>query len=302
VVVVALAAVVGATLLGLLRRLAPPLVSWLARLDGRARAQRNREALAALRAVPLWSELSLPRLLEMARLMKAGDVAGGVDVVRQGEPADRFYLIVRGAFEVFVDGQPVVRLGRGEYFGEPDLLRRGAPAGTVIAVEPSRVFTLDQAGFDALLASDVSAREQLEAAQAYREQIASMPLFQDVSPAELDVLLSHMALLHVPAGESIVRRDELGPRFVAILAGSVEVLRDGELLGRLGPGEAFDQIAPLLDKPRTATVVALQPTQLLTLESNAFRHLLASYLGRGGEPQRLNHLRLRTHKRLDEIV
>ena len=41
----------------------------------------------------------------------------------QGEAGDRFYLIARGGFEVLVDGQPQVGLGRGEYFGERALLQ-----------------------------------------------------------------------------------------------------------------------------------------------------------------------------------
>ena len=38
-------------------------------------------------------------------------------MVRQGEHGDRFYLVGQGAFEVFVNGQAVLRLTRGDYFG-----------------------------------------------------------------------------------------------------------------------------------------------------------------------------------------
>ncbi len=54
--------------------------------------------------------------------------------------------------------------------------------------------------------------------------------------------------------------------------------------------------------PRTATVSASEPTQLLALGGNDFRDLLAGYLGRADELQRLSYLRLRTHKRLDEVM
>jgi hypothetical protein len=49
-------------------------------------------------------------------------------------------------------------------------------------------------------------------------------------------------------------------------------------------------------------VTALEPTQLLALDGADFRDLLAGYLGRAAELERLSHLRLRTHKRLDEVV
>jgi CRP-like cAMP-binding protein len=57
----------------------------------------------------------------------------------------------------------------------------------------------------------------------------------------------------------------------------------------------------LLDVPRTASVTAIEPTRLLALEAHDFRDLLAGYLGRADELQRLSYLRLRTHKRLDEV-
>ena len=287
---------------GVARRLLEPTSRSLAWLGGQASAHRHREALAVLRAVPLWAELPQPRLLELARVMSAQDVARGEEIVHQGERGQRFYLVADGAFEVLVDGQPSVRLGRGDYFGERALLHDAPRAATVVAVEPGRVFTLDQASFDALLASDLAARERLDAALAFRAEVAAMPLLQDLAPAELDVLLAHLAPVAAAPGDAVIRQGEPGQRFYVVRSGAVDVERDGQVLARLGPGEAFGEIALLLDVPRTASVVAVEPTHLLALEASDFRDILGGYLGRAGELERLSYLRLRTHKRLDEIV
>jgi putative peptide zinc metalloprotease protein len=284
------------------RRLIAPAGEWLAWLGHRAVEHLNREALETLRSVPIWSELPTARLLEVARAMRAQDVDGGVEVVRQGEEADQFYLIARGAFEVVMDGLPQVRLGRGDYFGERALLRREPGGATVVAIEPGRVFALDRTAFERLLASDLAVRSQLEAALVYRDEVADMPLFRDLSPGELDVLLTKFAPLSVDAGEVVIRQGDSGERFYVVRSGRVKVTRNGEVLAELGAGEAFGEIALLLDVPRTATVTALEPTRLLVLEAHDFRDLLAGYLGRAGELERLSHLRLRTHKRLDEVV
>jgi putative peptide zinc metalloprotease protein len=302
VVVAAVAVPVGIGLVSMLRQVARLTNNWLTWLGGRARTHRYREALAALRAVPLFAELPQGRLLEVARRMQAEDVARGVEVVRQGERGDRFYLIGSGAFEVLVNHRSVVRLTRGDYFGERALLHAAPRAATVVAVEPSRVFALDKVAFDELLASDLAARARLEAALDYRAEVAAMPLFRDLSPGELDVLLGRMTPLVAEAGEAIIRQGEPGQQFYVVRAGQVDVERDGEVLARLGPGDAFGEIALLLDVPRTATVVAVDRTELLALEAHDFRDVLGSYLGRTSELQRLSHLRLRTHKRLDEIV
>jgi putative peptide zinc metalloprotease protein len=301
-IVVALAVPLSIGLISVGRRLLGPIGAWLSWLVGRAAEHQHREALAALRAVPLWSEFPAGRLLEVARAMHAEDVASGAEVVRQGESGDRFYLIARGIFEVFVDGQPEIRLGRGDFFGERALLHRAPRAATVIAIEPARLFVLGRAEFDALLASDLAARARVEAAMAYRDAVSEMPLVRNLSPGELDVLLSRLVPLSVSAGEVVIRQGGVGDRFYVVLTGEVEVRRDDDPLARLGPGEAFGEIALLLDMPRTATVTALVPTTLLALDAADFRDVLAGYLGRASELERLSHLRLRSHKRLDEVI
>ena len=107
--------------------------------------------------------------------------------------------------------------------------------------------------------------------------------------------------LEAAAGETIIRQGDSGERFYVVRSGAVEVERDSLVLARLGPGDAFGEIALLLDVPRTATVTAIEPTRLLALEAHDFRDLLAGYLGRAEELERLSYLRLRTHKRLDEV-
>jgi putative peptide zinc metalloprotease protein len=302
VILVVILSVVLLAAVALVQRLAHPVARWFDWLSGRAAEHRHRQALAALRAVRVFSDLPPARLLELARAMRSEDVGAGTQVIRQGEAGDHFYLVARGAFEVSVDGQPVVRLARGDFFGERALLRRAPRAATVAAAEPGQVFVLERAQFDRLLAGDLSARQRLEAALAYRAEVAGMPLFADLSPTELDVLLARFTPIFARESEVIIRQGEHGDRFYVVRSGLVRVERDGQELARLGPGDAFGEIALLLDVPRTATVTALEATALLALEAQDFRDVLASYLGRAPELERLSHLRLLSHKRLDEVV
>jgi hypothetical protein len=159
-------------------------------------------------------------------------------------------------------------------------------------VSPS---TSTEESLDAMLAHDLATHERLTQAVAYREQLADMPLFRDMTPAELDLLLVRLQPQSAQPGEVIIRQGDVGHRFYIVRSGRLEVARDGGALARLGPGEAFGEIALLLDVPRTATVTAEVPTELLSLDADAFRDLLASYLGRSTELERLSHLRLSTH-------
>ena len=66
----------------------------------------------------------------------------GEAVFHQGDPGDRFYVVVSGTAEVVGDGRPVASLGPGESFGEIALLRRVPRTATVRAVTDLRLETL----------------------------------------------------------------------------------------------------------------------------------------------------------------
>ncbi len=92
------------------------------------------------------------RLEAAARRLKAVDTTDGQTVIRQGDVADRFYLIDAGTFRVSQqtgDG-PTVDLrtiGPGEVFGEIGLLSSVPRTATVTASSAGRVFALDRDGF-----------------------------------------------------------------------------------------------------------------------------------------------------------
>jgi MFS family permease len=104
-------------------------------------------------------ERALTKLVEVP--VSAGDV-----VVRQGDQADRFYVIVRGAFAVsqISDAGTEVelrRLGPDDVFGELGLLRGGARTATVSAESDGLLLALDRSEFLALVGRAESLRGRL---------------------------------------------------------------------------------------------------------------------------------------------
>jgi CRP-like cAMP-binding protein len=74
----------------------------------------------------------------------------------------------------------------------------------------------------------------------------------------------------VPAETDVFRQGDPGDGFYVIESGRVAVLDDGREIRRLGPGDAFGEIALLRAVPRTATVRALEDTDLATLSGPEF--------------------------------
>jgi ABC-type lipoprotein export system ATPase subunit len=120
---------------------------------------------------------SLPeqQLVEITRHLERETYAPGSIILREGAPPGKFYLITRGQIEVLVDTSDgerlaVARMGRGQYFGEVELLRGGANIATIRAALESgvEVVALDREAFQHLLAESEPAREAIESVAQQR--------------------------------------------------------------------------------------------------------------------------------------
>ena len=76
----------------------------------------------------------------------------GEALVRQGRPAEAFYLVVSGRFAVTIDGrkEPISEIGPNQPIGEIAFLTGGQRTATVTALRDSIVLRLDKQDFDTL--------------------------------------------------------------------------------------------------------------------------------------------------------
>jgi predicted MFS family arabinose efflux permease len=89
--------------------------------------------IGLLRSVPMLRPLPLPAIEHLARGLESAHVPTGQAVFRQGDPADRFFVIEEGAADVIGDNHLITTLGPGDGFGEIGLLRRVPRTATVRA-------------------------------------------------------------------------------------------------------------------------------------------------------------------------
>jgi MFS family permease len=81
----------------------------------------------------------------------------------------------------------------------------------------------------------------------------------------------------VPMGQDVFHQGDVGDRYFVIEAGEAEVVGDGEVVARLGPGEGFGEIALLRRTRRTATVRAGTELRLHALGSDHFLPVVLGY-------------------------
>ena len=105
-----------------------------------------------LTRVGLLSGLPGEHLSKLAARLEREDVAPGETVVREGEPGDRFYIVLSGMLTVSQEGLGERRILRpGDAFGEVALAMGIPRTASVRAVTPAVVASCDQAAFDELL-------------------------------------------------------------------------------------------------------------------------------------------------------
>jgi ABC-type lipoprotein export system ATPase subunit len=119
--------------------------------------------------VQTFPALAEQQLIRATRQLEREAFPPGSTILQEGGSADRFYIITRGQIEVLVeasDGERLVvaRMGRGQYFGETELLRGGANMATVRA-DPGagvEVVALGRDVFGGLMNESQASREALE--------------------------------------------------------------------------------------------------------------------------------------------
>ncbi|GAA0580455.1 cyclic nucleotide-binding domain-containing protein [Caenispirillum bisanense] len=104
----------------------------------------------------LFHDLPPAALAAVGRRLSSHDHAAGAILFREGEAADRLYVVLSGQLEVLIgaDLMPVAQLEPGEHFGEMGLLSAAPRAATIRAAGPCRVVALDRAALESLRQED----------------------------------------------------------------------------------------------------------------------------------------------------
>jgi CRP/FNR family transcriptional regulator, cyclic AMP receptor protein len=103
------------------------------------------------------------------------------------------------------------------------------------------------------------------------EQLAAVPLFESLSPAELQAVASLSELRSEDEGACLVGEGAPGYSLFVLQEGTAAVTSGGETVARLGARDFFGEIALLGKGPRTATVTATSPVSLIVMLGSDFR-------------------------------
>jgi CRP/FNR family cyclic AMP-dependent transcriptional regulator len=97
------------------------------------------------------------------------------------------------------------------------------------------------------------------------EMFESIPLFKSLSKEELKEMANSSKETSFSSGAYIVKEGDAGLGFYLIVEGQALVKRNGKLLSKLGKGNFFGEMSLFDDQPRSADVIAAEPTKCRVL-------------------------------------
>jgi len=108
-----------------------------------------------------------------------------------------------------------------------------------------------------------------------RALLARVPLFSSLAPRELDALVRVAHARRLAPREELFHKGDDGAQVYVVVRGKLKVLTtsaagDDVVFNLHGPGEVIGEVALLAGLPRTASVVAIERSELLVVDRRDF--------------------------------
>ena len=235
----------------------------------------------------LFSSLPYAQIDHIIDAMTIEKSSDGDVIIKQGDEGDKFYVILEGKYDIYVNGVMVVSYSKGQNFGELALMYNCPRAATIKSNGNGTLFVLDRIGFHYFMK-----HTSTEINHDVTEFVSSIPFLASLSDTDLQSLIDSFTLTKFRDGETIIKQGDKGDIFYIIEEGNVDVHKNGKSVITLGRGDFFGERALMESVPRQASCFAKGPVSCLALLRDEFDSIIGKHLA--------NELHT-THKRRLEI-
>jgi PPM family protein phosphatase len=118
------------------------------------RAEELTRKIEVLKQMPLFRHLTYKEIIRVLNLTEVSDYGPGEDVMKEGEPGDDLYILLRGRLRLHKDGAFITNLLPGAHLGEMALIDRSPRSVTATAEERSRLLILRRQEFYEIIRKD----------------------------------------------------------------------------------------------------------------------------------------------------
>jgi CRP/FNR family transcriptional regulator, cyclic AMP receptor protein len=105
------------------------------------------------------------------------------------------------------------------------------------------------------------------------DHLKAIPLFSSLSDKALNTVAVFASETSVSSGKRLVHEGDYSYELIVIEDGTADVVKGGEVIASLGPGDVFGEMGMLAGAKRTADVVATSSMRLITLSKWDLRRI-----------------------------
>ena len=239
-------------------------------------------------APPLLASLGGDGLLKLVKEASVTRVEPEKYIVVQGDRGDTMFLILSGRAVVHAmkrDGARVylASMSAGDFFGENSFFTGAPRTATVEATEVTEVIEIDRALYDRAMAENPEAESIL--LSFYKDRVvdsllATSRVFSLLDASTRRDVIAMFTLESYEPGEVLIHEGDSSDEIYIIKTGAADAwAMDGDekkVLSTVGAGTILGEIAALQGMLRTASVSARTQLEVLRLDSNDFRAILAA--------------------------
>jgi cAMP-dependent protein kinase regulator len=96
-------------------------------------------------------------------------------------------------------------------------------------------------------------------------RLTAIPIFSELSADEAKRLAAFASETSAAEGQMLMKEGDYSVELIAIEEGTADVIKDGDTVASVGPGDLIGEMGLLERKPRNADVIASSPMRLIKL-------------------------------------
>jgi CRP-like cAMP-binding protein len=240
--------------------------------------------------IPLLAELNQDELIDVVENLKHSSFSLGDVICNIGEDGTSIYVITEGLVKIYIEGAvgekiEIAKLGAGDFFGEAGFFTNGKRNASVMAIDDTEVLEISKDDFEEIFKKHPRIKDLLES--FYRKRVLDKllvvsPLFGVLSDVDRVEILNDFKLKSYNDGDLVIKEGENGDALFLVKQGKAKVttLESGNkelVLAGLKEGDFFGEVSLITGKPRTATISADGPLELMELSKSAMMKYLQKY-------------------------
>ena len=121
---------------------------------GDIRTEELTRKVEVLKHMPLFRHLTYKEIIRILNLTEVSDYGQGEDILREGDPGDELYIILKGKIRLHKEGAFITHLLPGAHLGEMALIDRSPRSVSATADERSRLLILRRRDFYEIIRKD----------------------------------------------------------------------------------------------------------------------------------------------------